>query len=258
MNMQELEEKANQKLDEAEQALRTIDNMEFGDEQEQEKKSKKEVSLYHEIKNLRDTNVEEADFKDENESIGSERDYQKEGDIEELIDDLEFKDKDQMNRTILHKVSLDQNFAILKMHLSKIQSFKLHLKRNKEKKRVLQPRDEKINIRIDQLLEAKDENGNTALMLACVHAIESKKESKHDCIKLLLESGNNPNIMNKETGFTPLHWVARYGELQNVEILCEAGAKAYMVDSKGFTPIDYAGKFEHNSTIKYLIDLISR
>ena len=69
-------------------------------------------------------------------------------------------------------------------------------------------------------------------------------------IKFLLESGSAPNVFNKHTGFTPMHWCARYGELDSVIALCNAGAKeplkdnvASIPDFMGFTPLDYAGKF---------------
>ena len=52
-------------------------------------------------------------------------------------------------------------------------------------------------------------------------------------------------MRNVYTGFTPLHWCARYGELDNVKMLCEAGANECIPDLMGFTPLDYAGKFEH-------------
>jgi ankyrin repeat protein len=60
-------------------------------------------------------------------------------------------------------------------------------------------------------------------------------------------------------GFTPLHWAARYGEIEIIKALCEykfedslsgvdegqvMGACEYMPDMNGFTPLDYAGKFE--------------
>lgn len=73
------------------------------------------------------------------------------------------------------------------------------------------------------------------------------------CIKFLLECKANPNVRNKVTGFTPLHWACRYNELSIVHALCSKGAVEYIPDFQGFTPIDYAGKFGSNDLKLYLI-----
>ena len=50
-----------------------------------------------------------------------------------------------------------------------------------------------------------------------------------------------------------MHWCARYGELDSVEALCEAGGNEYIPDLMGFTPLDYAGKFRHYTVVRYLV-----
>ena len=64
-------------------------------------------------------------------------------------------------------------------------------------------------------------------------------------MELLLECGSDPNVRNKITGFTPLHWAARYGEIEIIKMLCDKGAVFYLPDNDGFTPLDYAGQFKH-------------
>jgi ankyrin repeat protein len=69
----------------------------------------------------------------------------------------------------------------------------------------------------------------------------------------LLDKGSNPNIRNSETGFTPLHWAARYGEEAIVEMLIDKGALEYVPDVHGYLPMDYAAKFNHNQIVVKLI-----
>ena len=57
-------------------------------------------------------------------------------------------------------------------------------------------------------------------MLACVYHNPFKVEIKEKLVRFLLESGADPNTRNYHTGFTPLHWAARYGELEIVKLLC--------------------------------------
>ena len=61
-----------------------------------------------------------------------------------------------------------------------------------------------------------DDYNSNALALACVYHNENKMRAKTKIIKYLLESGANPNVVNKHTGFMPIHWCARYGEIKNV------------------------------------------
>jgi ankyrin repeat protein len=111
---------------------------------------------------------------------------------------------------------------------------------------------------IKEIVNLLDIYGNNALMLACVYHMEAKHMNKKKVIKYLLECGSNPNVRNKFTGFMPIHWCARYGELNNVKKLCEAGINPYIPDFEGHLPIDYAGKFEHWAVVYYLIHKTSK
>ena len=77
-------------------------------------------------------------------------------------------------------------------------------------------------------------------------------------VKYLLSKRSDPNVRNKMNGFTPLHWAARYGEIDIVKALCESHEEVceYIPDYKGFTPLDFAGKFNHTETVSYLIKRI--
>jgi ankyrin repeat protein len=104
-----------------------------------------------------------------------------------------------------------------------------------------------------ELLNIEDKFNNTPLLLACVYDNELRQEDREKTIKILLDYGSNPNVRNKFTGFTPLHWEARYGKVKTLELLIEKGASEFVPDEKGFRPIDYAGKFEHLEATKFLI-----
>jgi len=78
---------------------------------------------------------------------------------------------------------------------------------------------------------------------------------------MLLKDGCDPNIVNNNSGFTPMHWLARYGELKIIREFYNSKQKfnvcEYMPDYRGFTPLDYAGMFEHHETVLFLIKKIT-
>jgi len=89
------------------------------------------------------------------------------------------------------------------------------------------------------------------------------------CVQKLLEYDADPNVVNNHSGFTPLHWAARYGEDEIVKLLLsdyketvnekraeKTPACPYIPDFAGFTPLDYAGKFGHLKVVKFLIEKI--
>lgn len=117
---------------------------------------------------------------------------------------------------------------------------------------------ENSNKILEDIVNLRDDYGNNSLILACVHDAETKKLEKFKCIEFLIkECKADPNVRNKHTGFTPLHWAARYGEFKIVRLLCEeGGALEYIPDTMGYTPMDYAGFFQHHETLKYLIDRV--
>ena len=94
---------------------------------------------------------------------------------------------------------------------------------------------------------------NTPLLLACIYNYEVRREDKLEITQELLDNGSNPNVYNLYSGFTPLHWAARYGEVKIILMLLEAGAHEYCPDHKGYSALDYAGKFNHTEAMKILI-----
>jgi tetratricopeptide (TPR) repeat protein len=61
-----------------------------------------------------------------------------------------------------------------------------------------------------------------------------------EIVKLLLESGANPNLMSEDWGLTPLkHSIIalRHGGLKMIEVLINYGAKVNGRDNRGYTPL---------------------
>ncbi len=83
-------------------------------------------------------------------------------------------------------------------------------------------------------------------------------DSHHKTITTLLKAGVDPNATNTKTEMTCLHWAAFYPEDQaSVAKLVDAGAKIFMRDHQGLTPIDIAGlKAEKGSkaVLDYLLN----
>jgi uncharacterized protein len=63
-------------------------------------------------------------------------------------------------------------------------------------------------------------------------------------VKLLLESGANPNAM-QEKQFTPLQQAAHNGNLEIARLLLEHGANAASRNEDGLTALDYARRDDH-------------
>ena len=145
-----------------------------------------------------------------------------------------------MGRTSLHICCLDQNPRILKLS---IQNIKEHCKTKYEQTKLMK-----------EILNMEDKYENTPLQLACIYSSELKTEDKRQTISMLLQNGADPNIFNKSTGFSSLHWCSRYGETENVRMLLKHGAKDYIPDRRGHIPIDYAGKFRHDQCVQRMLE----
>jgi len=77
---------------------------------------------------------------------------------------------------------------------------------------------------------------------------------KHQDVALyLLDKGANVNAVTKE-GLTALHMAAQNGDIAIITILLEPGRKTKIdpVDSKGWTPLDRAVKWDHQGAAEYL------
>lgn len=130
-----------------------------------------------------------------------------------------------------------------------------------------------------KLLEIKDSNGNTPLILSAKHNhtdiakylinIGADTESHNlrsettihwasfhgniDLIKLLINSGANPNCCDCEGG-TPASWAAYCGKLEVIKYLCEIGCNLIKSDNNN-SCLHWACSNGHLQVVKYLITI---
>lgn len=81
---------------------------------------------------------------------------------------------------------------------------------------------------LKSLLNKKNKNGTTLIHLAA--SLHSK-----EIVLILLENGANPNIKDKERGWTACHWAGVRGNLGILKILIEHGGQLEL-DQEGRTP----------------------
>lgn len=142
---------------------------------------------------------------------------------------------DKLGRTVFHKCCLDQNPRILRLNIEKL--------------RATASNADEFEELLNHYINMKDFYNNTPLLLACIYDYEAKKLDRQKTIDLLLQNGADPNCQNLYTGFTPMHWEARYGKVDSIRAFVERGAIEYIPDERGYRPIDYAGKFRHYKAI---------
>lgn len=58
--------------------------------------------------------------------------------------------------------------------------------------------------------------------------------------KRLLDEGANPNMRDRQSGWTALHHAAYGGQPEVARLLLDAGAKTELKDNQGFTPLHWA------------------
>ncbi|MCU0436929.1 MAG: ankyrin repeat domain-containing protein [Raineya sp.] len=94
------------------------------------------------------------------------------------------------------------------------------------------------------LVDNQDDAGNTALMGACF-------KGNADMVRLLLEKGANPNILNKNQA-NALFFAATFGHEGIVKLLLTYKTNKSQKDQFGKTPLDYAINQGNESIIKLL------
>ncbi|MEM5563583.1 ankyrin repeat domain-containing protein [Psychroserpens sp. AS72] len=79
------------------------------------------------------------------------------------------------------------------------------------------------------------------------------KSNANDCFQLLLDE--KVNLEKVCTSKTPLMYAVKYGRLDFVKSLVEAGAKLEVKNDKGLTALDYAKKYKQDEIATYLAAL---
>ena len=128
--------------------------------------------------------------------------------------------KDLNDRTILHRAALEQNIEVLNDLIGGNKNF-------------------------EKILNLKDIFGNTPILLCCCQNFEKSKTSRIECLKFLKSKGADPNIKNRRTRWSCLHWCAYYGDFESVSFLLLSEQAKYdscIPDYKGYYPLDLAAK----------------
>ncbi|CAO1443093.1 unnamed protein product [Diamesa tonsa] len=103
----------------------------------------------------------------------------------------------------------------------------------------------KLLIEKGSLTNSRDIAGNTPLHYAC-------KYQRKEMVKLLIDSNHNLiQARNSETGCVPLHEAAKVGNLEIVKILLEHHAPAMPRTNYGIFPIDFAKENGHTEVVSF-------
>ncbi|XP_052810784.1 transient receptor potential cation channel subfamily A member 1 homolog isoform X1 [Mya arenaria] len=97
-----------------------------------------------------------------------------------------------------------------------------------------------------ELLDDRDEDGNTSLMLAV-------QSGKYNFVSFMIKRGAPINVQNKML-VTPLHLAAIKGDLRIVELLVERGAQVGVLTHDQQTPLHKACLYNNCECIKFLLD----
>lgn len=97
-------------------------------------------------------------------------------------------------------------------------------------------------------IELRDSEGETPLIVAAKMC--DVDDSKMLC--LLLEHGANPNTLDTDDLFGPIHWVAINGCVEPIPQLVSAGANINAVSGDGLTALSIALLRGHSGTVQRL------
>ncbi|KAM0802047.1 ankyrin repeat-containing domain protein [Usnea florida] len=87
----------------------------------------------------------------------------------------------------------------------------------------------------------------------CLHfAAASSNPGSPDVVSMLLKHGFDPNSLDYDD-WTPLHWAAKGGIVENIKILEDAGAKFSIEKIGGWTPGDLAVSYDRKATWNFIV-----
>jgi ankyrin repeat protein len=95
-------------------------------------------------------------------------------------------------------------------------------------------------------VDAANDSGETPLIVGAAYG-------DTDSVKLLLQSGANPNAMNSN-GYTPLILASEMGGYEKVKDLIKAGANVNAETVIGETAVYVASRKKHDAVLQLLLD----
>ena len=105
----------------------------------------------------------------------------------------------------------------------------------------------------DEDLNSHDEYGFTPLYWAIIDDVTNNENDNADETKRLLDAGADPNEKDDKNQRTPLHWAARFGHRNSVELLLSKEVNIDEVDPWGMTPLHLAAREGHKDCVELLL-----
>ena len=99
--------------------------------------------------------------------------------------------------------------------------------------------------RYPDIVHFVDTNGVSPLLWAI-------KEGKTQTASVLLSKKANPNVQEIQSGMTALHYAAKVGDLESVQLLIEYKASIQSKDQFNLTPLEYAKKMKRRNVVRFL------
>jgi hypothetical protein len=105
--------------------------------------------------------------------------------------------------------------------------------------------------RYPDIVHFVDANGVSPLLWAI-------KEGKTQTARMLLSKKANPNVQEIQSGMTALHYAAKAGDLESVQLLIEYKAFTQSKDQFNLTPLEYAKKMKRKDVVRFLQTVLRR